>query len=539
MSPNSSSFDDDNAPRIRDELSSNIDPDSSNSSGKNPDDKEKMNKVTTTTSQGVEVGDTVIVEQPFNLLSTLGVSYSITNSPLGIFLSMGSQVYFGGSPAYFYGYVLMALVGACTAVSLGELSSMYPHAGGQYHFVVRLCPRGSRRIVSYFTAILAWAGAVGSGASAVLVSAQIVLGMIKLAHPAFSAHDKPWAVFVGFQIINLLIFPVNCFEKALPHFARFALLMAVGSAVIIFVSVLAASPTKQSAEFVFADFINVSGWPTGVAFFVGINNANWSFSCLDAATHLAEEVPNPRKNIPKTLQLTVLLGLVSGIPVLLALYFSIQSVDDAIDGVSGVFIIEVFLQAFSGNKAAALGLESLVLIPTLLSIVGIHTWQSRMAWALSRDKGFPLHQYLSKIWPEPFSTPVAAHLWSSLWTALCGCLYLASTTAFSSLISASIVLQYITYSIAVSLLLLKGRANVSPGPVWYPKLGFLCNIVVVLWTFMATVFYSLPYFLPVVASQMNYVSVVLFAVVLYAMGYWFIVGKSSYVVPMDVDFEEE
>ncbi|KAL6242632.1 hypothetical protein RBB50_010278 [Rhinocladiella similis] len=498
------------------------------------EDRTKADMTVVQPSTSEVVGETAVIARPFNLLTSLGVAYSITNSPLGIFLSMGSQVYFGGCPAYLYGYILMAVVGACTAVSLGELSSMYPHAGGQYHFVGRLCPPKSHRFVSYVTAILAWAGAVGSGASSVTVSAQIILGMVRFVHPGFTAQDKPWVVFVVFQAINLLIFPVNCFEKLLPHVARAALLMAVCSAGIIFVSVLAASPSKQSAEFVFADFNNVSGWPTGVAFFIGINNANWSFSCLDAATHLADELPNPRRDIPKTLLYTMLLGFTTGIPCMLALYFSIQSVEDAIDGTSGVFIMELFLQVFSGNKSAALGLESLVLISTLVSIVGIHTWQSRMAWAFSRDKGFPLHKWQSVVSPMPFGTPIAAHAWSASWTALCGCLYLASRTAFSSLISASILLQYISYSIAVVLLLLKGRSNVTPGPFWYPRLGLLCNTVTVTWTILATVFYSLPYFLPVVASEMNYSCVVLFAIFLYALGYWFTVGRASYEVPTDV-----
>ena len=85
---------------------------------------------------------------------------------------------------------------------------------------------------------------------------------------------------------------------------------------------------------------------------------------------------------------------------------------------------------------------------------------------------------------------------------------------------------------------MKGRSNVQPGPFWYPRPGLLCNIVVVLWTIVATVLYSLPYFRPVVASEMNYVSVILVVVILYALGYWVIVGKRSYQVPEESDGTE-
>jgi hypothetical protein len=84
--------------------------------------------------------------------------------------------------------------------------------------------------------------------------------MVRSAYPAFAAYtNKAW-------VINLLIFLVNWIEEALFQFARFAHLMAACSALIITVAVLAASLTKQSADFVFTDFNNSSGWPVSVAF---------------------------------------------------------------------------------------------------------------------------------------------------------------------------------------------------------------------------------------------------------------------------------
>lgn len=340
---------------------------------------------------------------------------------------------------------------------------------------------------------------------------------------------------MGFQIITWIMFPINCFERLLPWFSRFALIIALSGTFVIFVAVLAASPHKQSASFFFTDFYNLSGWSTPTAFWIGINLSNWNFSCLDAATHLVDEVPNPRRDIPKTLLLTVLIGFLAGVPVLMAMYFSVQSVDDALVGVSGIFSMEVFYQAFSNNRAAAIGLETLILVSGLCSIIGIQTWQSRLAWALGRDKGLPFHKFIAHVPGKPLGAPVWAHLWSCAWTAVCGCLYLASYTAFSSLVSAAIVLQNITYSTAIGLLLLKGRSNVPHGPFWWPKLGLVCNIIVILWTITSTVLYSLPYFLPVTASSMNYVCVILVVVPIYAMVYWLIVGKRHYEVPEDAD----
>lgn len=139
---------------------------------------DSVNPVTTNASQ--DVGEVIVADKHFNMIAALGIAYSITNSPLGILLALGSQMYFGGAPAYFYGFILMAIVGFCVAVSLGELTSMYPHSGGQYHWVARLSPKSCRRLLSYTTAILSWAAAVATCASSTLVCTQIVVGMIKL-----------------------------------------------------------------------------------------------------------------------------------------------------------------------------------------------------------------------------------------------------------------------------------------------------------------------------------------------------------------------
>lgn len=40
----------------------------------------------------------------------------------------------GGPVALFYGFILCVLCNLCVAASLGELSSVWPTAAGQYHW---------------------------------------------------------------------------------------------------------------------------------------------------------------------------------------------------------------------------------------------------------------------------------------------------------------------------------------------------------------------------------------------------------------------
>jgi choline transport protein len=105
----------------------------------------------------------------------------------------------GGPVLLVYGFLFMALVAGCIAVSLGELASAYPNsgivrtcraktddAGGQYYWASRLAPKKYARFLSYTTGYLGWAGAVVVSGSVAVGLAQAVVGMIILANPNVS-----------------------------------------------------------------------------------------------------------------------------------------------------------------------------------------------------------------------------------------------------------------------------------------------------------------------------------------------------------------
>jgi len=193
--------------------------------------------------------------------------------------------------------------------------------------------------------------------------------------------------------------------------------------------------------------------------------------------------------------------------------------------------LEVFHQAFRGNKTAAIAIESLLVGANVFGLFGIHTWQARLAWSFSRDHGFPFSRFQGSIAPAPFGTPFWAHVWSCVWTSLLGCLYLGSTAAFNSFVSGGILLQCITYSLPVILLWVRGRKNIKPGPFWCSRFGPIANAVTVIWSLVALVFYSFPWYQPVEASAMNYVSCVIVAMLLFSGLYWVVYGKKTYVLP--------
>jgi choline transport protein len=69
------------------------------------------------------------------------------------------------------------------------------------------------------------------------------------------------------------------------------------------------------------------------------------------------------------------------------------------------------------------------------------------------------------------------------------------------MVTACIVLLYISYSIPVVCLLIKGRDNIKRGPFWMGSFGHFANWVLLLWTAFTIIMYSFPPVRPVRASS--------------------------------------
>lgn len=98
-----------------------------------------------------------------------------------------------------------------------------------------------------------------------------------------------------------------------------------------------------------------------------------------------------------------------------------------------------------------------------------------------------------------------------------------------SMITACIVLLYISYAIPVSFHLFRGRFNsIKPGPFNLGMFGAFSNVVLLCWTLFTLIMYSFPYAKPVAAGNMNYVSAVYAVVAVLMAADWIIRGRKSF-----------
>lgn len=472
-----------------------------------------------------QMGYTQEMKRNYTWFSLLGVGFSLTNSWWGISAALITGINSGGPVQIVYGLLFFALISTCVGISLSELASALPNAGGQYFWANELAPKRYANFASYLTGWFAWAGSIFTSASVALGTASAVLGCWQLSHPDFVI--LPWHVWVGYLLINVFAFAWNCYAKWLPVIAQVSLFTSLISFFVILVTVPAKAPTHQDARFVFANFVNNTGWSAnGIAFIVGLINTNYAFACLDCATHLAEEVNRPEKMVPIAIMGTVAIGFVTSWFYSIALFFSMNNLNDLQTTSTLVPILALFYQAL-GSKAGAIVLESMFIATGIWCLVASHTWQSRLCWSFARDGGLPFSKFLSHVDPR-VDVPLRAHFVSCVIVKILGLLYLGSYTAFNSMVTACIVLLYVSYAIPVICLLIKGRNNIQHGPFWLGPFGLFANVVLLLWTCFTIIMYSFPPAKPVSGGNMNYVSAVYGVVVFIIVVDWFVRGKRGY-----------
>lgn len=140
-------------------------------------------------------------------------------------------------------------------------------------------------LLSWITGWINVSGWIALICSGGLLGSQLIIGVISLVHPTFVAHR--WHQFLIYIGYNIFAFLINAFlTGALPLITRAAFIWSIAGFVIISITVLAcASPEYTSAEYVFTEFINETGWPDGIAWLLGLLQAGLGLTGFDAVAH--------------------------------------------------------------------------------------------------------------------------------------------------------------------------------------------------------------------------------------------------------------
>lgn len=303
--------------------------------------------------------------------------------------------------------------------------------------------------------------------------------------------------------------------RLLPLAEGTILVIHVAAWFAILISITAVGPHHTNAE-VWDQFLSLGGYSSnGTSFFVGLIGPVFAFMGADGATHMSEEVANPRTTVPWALVSSISLNGVLGFGMLIALLYCQGDIMQNLDTGTGFPFLEALLQAL-GSLPWVTAYTSLLLVLLIFATTSVLTATSRSTYAFARDNGLPCSKYLGHL-HEGSGLPLWALGLSVAITMLLGLINIGSSTAFNAVISLVVATYYSTYFIAFGLLTWRKLTGYPPRPgPW--SIGRIPSLVVnfatLVYIVIAFIFSFFPLSLPVTLTIMNWAVALYFGVLI-------------------------
>ncbi|HEY1179973.1 MAG TPA: amino acid permease, partial [Phytomonospora sp.] len=325
--------------------------------------------------------------------SNFAVSFTIISILSGCLTLYAFGMNTGGPAIIVWGWPIVGLMTLFVGLAMAEVCSSYPTAGGLYYWAARLAKRHGPA-AAWFTGWFNWLGQIAVTAGIDFGAAFFLNALLELQ---FGFEATPPNTILLFGVILLLHGLLNTFGVRLVALLNDVSVWWHIGGVALIVGALTVLPDKhQSADFVFTEFVNNTGWSSPVYVgLIGLLLAQYTFTGYDASAHMTEETHDAARSGPKGMVMSIVVSLVAGWILLVGLTFAIQDYDGALTSDTGVPPAQIFIDA------VGLGLGKLLLVV----VVGAQffcgmasvTANSRMIYAFSRDGALPASRFWHRI----------------------------------------------------------------------------------------------------------------------------------------------
>src|SRR5438034_678561 len=347
--------------------------------------------------QLAELGYKQELVRAWSSFSNFAISFTIISVLAGTFTTFGQAWNAGGPIAASIGWPVICAFVLLVAVSMSELTSAFPTAGGPYWWAARLGGNSWSWFTGWFNIVglIGIVASVGYGAAGFLYALLGLYGLNVLGINFGDGAHVLSETFLLYLIILALYSILNIFSS--PLVALFNQISVawhvVGVAVVIAILVFVPDH-HQSASFVFGHKINNTGFhggtTSGLPFWflvlpIGFLLTMYTQTGYDASAHTAEETRDAAIGAARGVWRSVFYSALLGWFVLLAFLFAANDVKAINAGGGGA--IPVFESALSSA-----GAKAVILIATVgqlfCGMAGL-TSASRTWYAFSRDRGIP------------------------------------------------------------------------------------------------------------------------------------------------------
>ncbi|KAG2180557.1 hypothetical protein INT44_003561 [Umbelopsis vinacea] len=441
-------------------------------------------------------------------------------------VGFGPSLNSGGPVALFFGWIIVATFVSLIGLGMAEIVSAMPTAGGVYYWCFKLADQNWGPFAAWMAGYTYLVGLLAVNMTLAYGGAQFIIGMIAMGEGTYP-QGAYVGIYVGLLILAALVNLLGTGATGIIN--KFIVAWALIGTVIIVIAMPAMAPTHQPAQWVFTEFINNTGYTnSGIVFFLGMLQAGWTLIGYETSAQIVEETYRADIAAPRGIIVSIVGAWIQGLVLILAVLFSIQDVDDIMT--STVPIARLFYSTTNNNGLTIFFL--LILLGAQLgSLFNSILACAHLIWAMARDGCLPYSKFFYKL-SDKTHAPVRA-----IWLQLVICIVIimpsfGSTVFWQAIMSTAVIAVNISYGLPFFCRLVFSRNTMEKGPFNLGKWSLPINAVSLIWISFFAVILCFPAVSPVSPVSMNYASLMIGAVLLFALFFWIVSGRHFYKGPM-------
>ncbi|CAB4879515.1 unannotated protein [freshwater metagenome] len=409
--------------------------------------------------------------------SNFAISFSIISILAGGMTSYWLGMVTGGPRVIMVGWVVVGFFALLVGMSMGEICSSYPTAGGLYYWSAKLARNNGARW-AWFTGWFNLLGQIGVIASVDYALAIFIGYFVRMFDDGFRL--TALTIFGIYMLVLLSHAVLNIFGVKLVRILGDVSVWwhVVGVAIIFGVLMFTSRPGQRGLGHLFDSAPpGLTGWTGGTfvtiyLFGLGLLLAQYTITGFDASAHVSEETVGARTEAPKAIVRAIYVSAIAGLLLNLAMNKALPKDNDAYTAIAFGGGGDTFLvNAAPRLLSSAVG-DATAKLLVLISIVAQYfcgmasvTANSRMIYAFSRDGALPFSKVWHKINPKT-RTPTNS-IWLGMGLAtIVGALSLYQkggfSTAFFAMTGICVIGLYISYAIPIYLRLTNPDFQVGP-----------------------------------------------------------------------------
>jgi amino acid transporter len=440
--------------------------------------------------------------------SNFAISFSIISILAGGLTSFWLGMVAGGPIVITLGWIIVGFFALLVGMSMGEICSAYPTAGGLYYWSAKLARKNPAKW-SWFTGYFNLLGQIGVIASVDYALAVFIGYFIRMFDDGFNL--KAWNIYLIFLCVLVAHGLINTFGVQLVKILGDISVWWHVVGVVIIAGILFTVPDNSRGIGAAFDQApdGLTGWTGGVwitiyLFSLGLLLAQYTITGFDASAHVSEETIGARTEAPKAIVRAIYVSAIAALVLNLSMIAALPKGDEgytaiAYGGEGDTFLVNAANRLFSnavGSTTAKLIVFIAIVAQFFCGMASV-TANSRMIYAFSRDGALPGSKWWHRINPKT-RTPTNSVWLGVVLSAIVGLLSVYQkagySTAFFALTGICVIGLYIAYAIPIYLRLT--NPDFKPGPWnlkgWEKIVGWTS----IAWIAFITILFFAPLFWP-------------------------------------------